>query len=71
MSACRSCNAPLRWVKTTTGADMPLNPDLRVGGNIELIDGIAHVVKPDGTPRYTSHHSDCPNADSHRKERRR
>ena len=73
MSAtCSSCNSPVIWARTTNGRAMPLNPTPKVGGNIELRDGVAHVVTPDQlVERYTSHFYDCPNAKSHRRPRRR
>jgi hypothetical protein len=51
---------------------MPLNPRMELGGNVELLNGVAHVVQPDPTlRRYTSHFSNCPQANGHRKERAR
>jgi len=71
MSACSSCKARVLWAKTTTGKDIPLNPDPVAGGNLELKDGIARVVKPHPAVKlYTSHFVSCPNANSHRKGRR-
>jgi hypothetical protein len=71
MPMCRTCSAPVMWATTTTGKAIPLNPEPRPGGNIDLRDGVAHVVKPDGQARYTSHFSDCPQANGHRKARTR
>lgn len=72
MSACRSCGAPIVFVRTTKGEWMPVNPKPRPGGNVELVNGVAQVVAPSPeVKRYTSHHSDCPNANGHRKERAR
>jgi len=72
MSVCKSCGAPVLWSKTTTGKAIPLNPVPIVGGNLELVDGVARYVGASGTIRlYTSHFANCPNADAHRKERRR
>lgn len=34
MSACRSCDAPVVWVRTTAGRTMPLDPNPRPDGNI-------------------------------------
>lgn len=71
---CRSCNAPIEWAITTKGSRIPLNPHPTLNGNIELRDGIAHVVPVDlsaTTLRYTSHFADCPNAARHRKRSRR
>ncbi|HWH40660.1 MAG TPA: hypothetical protein VNU21_12530 [Usitatibacter sp.] len=73
MSACSSCGAPVLWARTlAAGGWIPLNPDPIIGGNLELKDGVARYVKPSGTVAlYTSHFANCPNADAHRKERRR
>jgi hypothetical protein len=72
MSTCKSCSAPVIWAKTARGENIPLNPVPIVGGNLELVDGVARYVQPSGGVRlYTSHFANCPNADAHRKERRR
>ena len=34
MATCRSCAADVRWVRTTAGKLMPLDPDPRDDGNI-------------------------------------
>jgi hypothetical protein len=73
---CRSCNAPVLWVRTTSGALMPLDAEPVENGNIALIDGVAHTRRgdlfeemlPDG-PRYQSHFASCPNAAKHRKKK--
>lgn len=71
MSACRSCGARVRWVKTVNGKPMPLDPQPSARGNIIVVDGIAKYVPVDdnatfGT-RFVSHFATCPNAKSHRK----
>jgi hypothetical protein len=54
------------------GKAIPLNPEPIIGGNIELTDGVARVVKPHPAVKlYTSHFANCPSANAHRKERRR
>jgi hypothetical protein len=35
VSTCRSCGAPVEWVRTTEGRTMPLDPDPRLDGNLE------------------------------------
>jgi hypothetical protein len=55
-SKCRTCGAPIIWVKTEYGKAIPLDADPRVGGNVQLLDagdrkaapenGIAHVIGP-------------------------
>lgn len=71
MNTCRSCHAPVIWAKTTTGKDIPLNPVPVVGGNLDLVDGVARYVQPSsGVKLYTSHFTDCPQANSHRRGKR-
>jgi len=72
MSTCRSCNAPILWARSAKGKrrPMPLDPEPVPGGNVELVDGEAWVVKPDpNVPRYVSHFATCPNAGQHRRAR--
>ena len=64
---CHSCAAPIFWVRTKNDKMMPLDAVAVVGGNIEIIDEVAHVVRPDGTKRFTSHFSTCPHAKQHRR----
>jgi hypothetical protein len=73
MSACSSCGARVLWARSAAnGKPIPLNPQPIIGGNLELADGIASYVKPSATVKlYTSHFANCPNADAHRRERRR
>jgi hypothetical protein len=46
---CSRCNAPLVWVKTTHGRNLPLNPEpsrSALEGNFGLgRDGVAHYVR--------------------------
>jgi hypothetical protein len=69
MSSCRSCRARVLWVNTAaTGKLMCLDVELVAGGNIELVAGVANVVKPSqDVRRYRSHFASCPNAAQHRK----
>jgi hypothetical protein len=60
------------WVRTTTGASMPVDAMPTITGNLELRQGIAHVVGADpdlGARRYTSHFATCPHADEHRRKK--
>lgn len=73
---CRSCGAPIRWVKTQASANMPLNLEPCEDGNIVIAsNGEAIVVgtKPAylrrPLPRYKSHFATCPNAAEHRRKR--
>lgn len=68
------CGAAFYYVRTmkkdgTTGKTMPLDPSPVDGGNIEVRDGFARVVKPEpGVQRYRSHFATCPLAAQFRKE---
>ena len=75
-SPCRSCGAPMLWVRTTAGNLMPLDLEPVPGGNIVLKDGLAHVLKGDlfegmidEGPRYVSHFVTCPEAAKHRRKK--
>jgi hypothetical protein len=63
---CRSCDAPIEWAITTKGSRIPLDVGLHDDGNIDVVDGIAHVVPVAGTydapPRRRSHFVTCPDA---------
>jgi hypothetical protein len=69
---CKSCGAPIVWVRMRSDKMMPVdaNPDPR--GNIEIFDGFGSVIeKTDlfpGRDRYISHWATCPNAQEHRKK---
>lgn len=74
--ACRTCEAPIRWVFTAKGHRMPLDPTPVDGGNVELHQDreggqwIATVVTPeDGVERHRSHFASCKDADAHRRSR--
>ena len=78
ISACRSCGAPIRWVRTTYGRLVPIDPDPVSNGNIVIqpISGTADYVRKgayiDQTwDRYVSHFVTCPDADAWRKPRAR
>lgn len=61
-SQCRSCKAPVIWIKTRSGRRMPLDakPEKRIVVNGEY----AEV-----TDTYVSHFVTCPNASEHRRSR--
>lgn len=76
MTRCRSCQAPVRWVRMqTSGRSMPLDPDPHPDGNVAINDeGQGVSVKPryaavTGEPVYRSHFASCPDAGAHRKDR--
>jgi hypothetical protein len=69
---CRSCGAPVKWVKTANGKNMPLDPESCEDGNIIIKGETAFVMtakekanKKVG-PRFKSHFATCPNAAGHR-----
>ena len=69
---CRSCGAPILWVRAERGKMMPLDAEPNPAGNIILIDGIAHVRESDlfaitTQERWMPHWSYCPQATQWRK----
>lgn len=62
VSHCRSCHAPVYWVRTPSGRPMPVSVNTDVA---------AECVEPTMTTvgRGISHFADCPNASQHRKSR--
>lgn len=75
MSACRSCGRPVRWAKTSSGHNIPIDVEQREGaGNIQLVDNgscLVAIVGHAGSGPWVSHFVTCRYADAHRKERRR
>jgi hypothetical protein len=71
VSLCSSCSARVIWATTAANRKpICLDPELVAGGNIELVAGVAQVVKPSpDVRRYRSHFASCPNAAQHRKAR--
>lgn len=74
---CRSCPATIRWVITSSGRKMPLDPMPVDDGNVLITDEtlenlpVARVLLKNDTPpagvvRYVSHFVTCPNAKEHR-----
>lgn len=70
---CSACGASILWVIGVNGKRNPLNAVPTPAGNIWLDrDGLAHfrsetAPAPEGADRYTSHFSDCPNAQQFRR----
>jgi len=54
---CRSCGAPIVWVKTQAKKSMPVDAH-----TYDAEDGLAFNHK-----KHVSHFATCPNADKHRK----
>jgi len=68
MPVCKggSCGAPIIFVKTQTGADLPIDEEPNPEGNVVLeADGKAQVLPPKEAERYTGekympHWKTCP-----------
>ena len=56
---CRSCNAPIRWLRTERGRRIPV--DAATAGATETTFDYR---------RHTSHFATCPHADQHRTRKR-
>jgi hypothetical protein len=80
MSRCRSCNAPIRWVRTAAGKAMPIDPapDLERGNLLVGFVGgeeIATILtgnelassRARRDPLHLSHFATCPQAAAHRR----
>ena len=77
VNACRSCHAPIRWARTSSGKAIPLDPNPADDGNVRLgwvggeelalvlAAGELEAARVDG-PLYRSHFASCPNAAAHR-----
>lgn len=64
---CRSCKAPVIWVRTTKGKMMPLNAEPDPNGSFAIIDGVAEPARLFDQTRYTSYFATCPQAKQWRK----
>lgn len=69
---CRTCGAPIVWVRTTNDKRMPLDVEPAPNGNIRMVDGVAVYASKDapvepGEKLYLSHFVTCPDRDQHRK----
>lgn len=58
ITRCKSCRAMIVWLKTSTGANMPVDADSVAPEDVEYEHG-----------RHVSHFGTCPNAGQHRKPR--
>ena len=78
-ATCRSCGAPIRWVRTRAGKAMPLDAQPVATGNVVLgEDGTARTLTRKQVmlggivgDRYTSHFATCANASQHRRRQPR
>lgn len=67
-SACRMCGQPVRWVRTTRGRSMPLDPLPTIAGNVRLRASGSQVLAfvsgnqdlPLDQPAYRAHAATCP-----------
>jgi hypothetical protein len=70
-SKCRSCGAPVLWLKTMRGKTMPVDAEPHPAGTIDVHEGVAYMVPGDvpvpGRPLYRSHFVTCPEAARWRK----
>jgi hypothetical protein len=68
---CSSCRARILWaVSLASGKPMPLDLEQKVGGNVDVIDGVYARVVPAAErtrPLYVSHFATCPDAGEHRR----
>ena len=71
---CRTCHALVHWVTTDKGKKMPIDYDpvadgkfVRVPGTFTVRALLRDEHPPEGTPRYHSHFSTCPDRQEHRK----
>ena len=80
MAKCKSCGAPIVWVKTRNRKDMPCDPSLvpfwakfRAKGKIVSLDGDLVSCEFEGPPEEMTgvgripHWATCPNAAQHKR----
>lgn len=74
MTRCRSCGAEIHWVRTVTGATMPIDALPAKDGNV-LVDTETGEATVLGRPedyahlvRYKSHFATCPQAKTWRRK---
>lgn len=72
MPACRSCDAPIVFVRTKARKLMPVDANLRVENAIDRDSSATfeELRSKLGDDVVVSHFSTCPDADQHRHERR-
>lgn len=69
LSACASCEAPIKWIRTENGKAAPVDA---TPTKVFAATGIIHDDPRGDTPEarlvagYTSHFATCPNAPQHR-----
>lgn len=69
--ACKSCGAPIRWLTTLRGKQIPIDPEPVPNGNVVIEgNGRARVIgngAPADGPLYQSHFASCPSSAQHRR----
>lgn len=72
MAKCRSCDAEIIWMITSTGKRIPADAnDAARKAQQAIRDSAGYGVSPTFVPKYhQSHFATCPNADDHRKVKR-
>lgn len=70
MSQCKSCGAPIVWIRTPTGRRMPCDSTFATWPDGTVVDTMGNV-QSDGGRGYRPHWATCPNADKHRIRERR
>jgi len=78
MSICRSCEKPIKWIKTKDGRNMPCDPEVFLHDECKngdkLVTETGHVVSVNSDQSlpnvkgYISHFSTCPEANQWRKK---
>lgn len=83
MSVCRGCGAPIDWIKTTEGRNMPIDPEpvfiIEGGGTDRFVTDegavvLGRVARPDEESAalpvgFVPHWKTCPNAADFRRRR--
>lgn len=70
MAFCKGCGANIEWHKTSTGRNIPIDPEPHSRGNLALDARLRMVYMPHGSkPRmWRSHFVTCPKAETFRKQ---
>ena len=81
MSKCKSCGTEIKWIKTISGRNMPVDAEaisfVQGGEELFVTEGgsVIHGTRVTGDPPlnvrtgYISHFATCPHASQHRKWR--
>lgn len=74
MTRCKSCDAPIRWIKMAgSGKAMPLDDAPSPQGTVAVEQGVGHVltglaIVEYAGPLFLSHFATCPDRTKWRKE---